>query len=365
MKEFKQLQQDYKNFYAPNFKIKVDGDDLLKENVEVFGVTVNNTLEGADDFSFTVNNPFDSKSGEFEYLKNGLFELENYVEIKIGYTDKLVVILEGLITSVDVSFPANGISQLTVKGFDWSHIMMKEKYSNNWGRGDLPGKYIEIARTLANDYGFDVKPENVVDTTERPKQIKQHEESDWDFLKKKIADKIGYELFVFRNDFYFRPPADNKEDVITMLEWGKSLISFSPTINSANQVSEVQVRGWDPANQKPIIGKAGKGDEHGRDGNRQSGGDVVQEVKRHFWRPNVASKDEAEEIAGSIYNKLSEGFVKGNGECIGLPEILPGKNIMLKGLGNKFSKPYYIEKVTHSISTSGYKTNFSVKERTI
>lgn len=363
--EFSTLEKEYNHFYAPAFSIIVDGEDLLKQYVEVFGVTVNNTLEGADDFSFTVNNPFDVKAGEFKYIQNHLLDVNNKVEVKIGYGSNLKSIMQGLITSVDLSFPANGVSQLTVKGYNNLHLMMKNKNNHNWGRDDQPGKFSDIAKELAGKYGLETKSENVVDTKEKPHQIKQHEESDYDFLKKKIAEKIGYELFVFLNDFFFRPPADNKNENITTLEWGKSLISFSPTLNTADQVSEIQVRGWDPNKQEAIVGKARKGDEHGRDSNRQSGGELVKESIRYFWKPGVNSKEGAEKIAKSILNKLSEGFVKGNGESIGLPDILPGKNIELAGLGQKFSKTYYIEKVTHSISTSGYKTTFSIKERTI
>jgi phage protein D len=367
--EFSKLQKQYQDFYVPNFTVAVEGEDILKKSVEVFNVSVNNTLEGADDFSFTVNNPYDPDAENFPYLQEGgLFEVGKKVEIKMGYVDKkrLNTLLVGLITSIDVSFPANGISQLVVKGFDLSHPMMKEKHSENWGSSDQPVKYSDIVKKLAGQK-YNLKTSNVVDTGEKHRQLKQDRESDYEFIKNKLAEKIGFEFFVFKDDLFFRPPANDKKDMVTTLEWGKTLINFSPQLNIANQVTEVQVRGWDPSKQKPIIGKASKGDEHGRDGKRKSGAEKIEEsqgsVIRHFWKP-VSSKKEAENLAKSLLDRLSEDLVTGSGECIGLPDILPGNNIKLSGLG-RFSKSYYIEKSTHSMSSSGYKTTFGVKENTI
>lgn len=369
--EFKKLEKMYGNFYAPVYRIVVGGKDLLKERVEVFGVTVNNSLEGADDFSFTVNNYFDVHKDRFPLLeKDGVLEVGKEVEIKMGYKDRsgTKTVFLGLITAVDVSFPANGISQLTVKGYDYSHQMMKAKHSQTWGSSEKPIRYSDIVKEVVTRQRFKLGTKNVENTREQHPQVKQDQKSDFEFIKSDLAERIGFEVFVFEKEFYFRPPASNKDEVITTLEWGKSLISFSPEINIANQVSEVEVRGWDPKQQKAIIGKAKKGDERGREGGRESGGDLVAdtqgEVPYHVWRP-VYNEKEAKDLAKSILDKISEGLVKGNAECIGIPDILPGKNISLSGFGKKFSKPYYIEKTTHSISSSGYKTTFSVKESTI
>lgn len=371
MVPFKELEQRYGNFYAPVYRIMVDGKDLLQERIEVFGVTVNNTLDGADDFSFTVNNYFDVHKDRFPLLeKGGLLEIEKAagkeVEIKMGYKDRsgTKTVFLGLITAVDVSFPANGISQLTVKGYDYSHPMMKGSNSDTWGSSEKPVKYSDVVKKIVTEK-YKLSTKNIENTLEQHPQVKQDQKSDFDFIKSDLAEKIGFEVFVFEKEFYFRPPASNKDDFITTLEWGKSLVSFSPEINTASQVTEVEVRGWDPKKQKAIIGTAKKGEEHGREGGRKSGGELVGgNVVQHVWRP-VYNDKEAKNLAESILNKISEGLVKGNAECIGIPEILPGKNIKLTGFGQKFSKPYYIERTTHSISSSGYKTTFSVKESTI
>lgn len=361
------LEKKYHNFYAPNFMIKVGGQDLLKEHVEIFSVTVNNTLEGADDCSFSVNNPFDPDGETFRYLaEGGLFEVDEELEVLVGYGDRsqLTSIFLGIITAVDVTFPANGISQLNIKGYDKSHKLMKEQRSDNFGSSERPVSYSEVVKEIIAKENYKLGTANVVDTREQHRQLKQDRQTDYDFIKNKLAGEISFEAFVFGNDFYFRPPANDKTDVVTTLEWGKTLISFSPKVNLASQVNEVEVRGWDPSKQEPIKGTATAGDEHGRDGGRESGADKVRDTTKHMWRP-VSTQKEADDLAKSVLDKLASELVTGSGECIGIPDILPGHNLELKGLGERFSRTYYIERTSHSVSTSGYKTTFNVKESTV
>jgi uncharacterized protein len=368
--DFGTIASNTHNFYVPAFAIVVDGRDLIQQRVEVFNLTVNTTLEGADDFSFTVNNPFDVGAREFRYIDNELFDPGKEVEIRLGYGDRggLARVLLGIITGHDISFPANGLSQITVRGFDLSHKMMKGKNSASWGADKKPVKYSDIVKDIARkqEYGFDVA--NVIDSGKEHPQVKQKNESDYDFIKKRLAEEIGFEVFVIDRDIFFRPRANDQKEVVTTLSWGRTLVSFSPQINTADQVSEVEVRGWDPAQQKAIIGKATRGQERGRDGNRKSGGEEVESRQgkfvKHVWKP-MFTQTEANDLAKALLEKTALEYVTGNGECLGIPEIRAGKNIALAGLGDKFSRTYYIEKATHSISTSGYRTTFSVKENTI
>jgi hypothetical protein len=146
-------------------------------------------------------------------------------------------------------------------------------------------------------------------------------------------------------------------------------MSFSPEINIAEQVTEVKVIGWDPASKKEIIGKATKGQEESRGKGAQSGSEMAGKVYKdpvvEEVRKPVYSQAEADRLAKAILSRISEGLVKGTGECIGVPLLKPGLTISLEGLGKRFSNPYYLDKTTHTIGTSGYKTSFSVKDNSL
>ncbi|PKM82008.1 MAG: hypothetical protein CVU89_06620 [Firmicutes bacterium HGW-Firmicutes-14] len=358
--ELLNLEKKYRNFYGPAFEVKVEGNDLVQAGVEISSVSVDNTLDGADSFSFTVNNSYDLTRREVRWL-DSLFSLGQNVEIRMGYTDRFATMMTGLITSVRANFPSGAEPSLEVSGFDLSHNMMKKKHSPPWPP-DI--KDSDIAAKIASGYGLKAV---VDDTKVKHPEVKQNQESDFEFLTR-LAERNAFEFFVFGKDLYFRAPATDEDPAVT-LEWGKTLVSFSPELNLSEQVSEVEVRGWDPGAKKEIVGKAKSGDEQGADSGRKTGSELVktaykQKVTECLHMP-VFSQEEGDMMARAILNRHAQGLVKGSGESIGLPEVLAGKNIKLTGLGKKFSKTYYIERTSHMIGSAGYRTTFNIKENAI
>jgi len=363
-----ELEQVHLNFYVPSYQIKVNGQDLLRQLfLEITSVQVDNTLKGADRFTFTVNSAFNFENREFQLTRqfpliSDLFAFGNAVEISLGYqdNDKLPLMLRGKITAVQTSFPASGLPQINVSGYDLSYCMTKGKKSRNWTNKTDSFVVSQIAR----EYGLEP---DVEDTKVEHPKTEESQESDSQFLEK-LAERNGYELYVFDKTLSFKPPA-NKEKAVVSLEWGAGLLSFSPEINIAEQISKVEVRGWDIKTKKEIVGTATTGDEPGRDPGKRSGGEILKQVCRDQGelkiRAPVFSQQEAKRRAESILKKRSELFVQGSGESIGLPEIRANTNIELKGLGTPFDKTYYVEQSTHTINTSGYRTTFKVKDTTI
>ena len=233
--EFTELEKKYRNFYAPTYELKVENKNVLEKGVEIASVSVDHSLDSADQVTFTINNAFDIAKRELNWLDE-LIAFGKKVEVRMGYVDKLQQMFVGLITSVRTSFPSGGLPQLEVSGYDLSHCMMKGKKSRSWNKV----KDSDIARTIASEYNLEKG--NVEETQVEHTKVKQNEESDFDVLKR-LAERNGFELFVFGEKLYFRLPANDETAVVT-LEWGKSLLSFSPELNIADQVTEVEVRGW-------------------------------------------------------------------------------------------------------------------------
>jgi len=361
------LERAHENFYVPSYQIKVNGKDLLRELfLEIVSVQVDNPLNGADRFTFTVNSGFDFENREFRLTRDfpllfDLFAFGNAVEISLGYQNnqELPLLLRGKITAVQTSFPSGGLPQITVSGYDLTYCMTKGKKSRNWS--DRTDSY--IVSQIAREYGLTPKVE---DTVVKNAKTEQSQESDAQFLER-LRERNDWELYAYDQDLIFRAPANDEVAVIS-LEWGGGLLSFSPELNIAEQITKVEVRGWDVNTGKEIVGTAGTGEEDGRDSGRRSGGEVLKSVCREGEmkvRKPVFSQQQAKRTAESILKKRAELFVQGSGDSIGLPEIRAGKNIELLGLGKPFNKTYYVEQSTHTISTSGYRTTFKVKDTTI
>ena len=375
------LEQLHGDLYVPTYTIKVNGKDLLHDLfLEISSVTVDDTLKGADRFSFVVNSAFDFErrelrpNTEFSSIPSAQREPRNFpfitdlfafgtgVEVYMGYQadQEPTLMIRGKITAVQTSFPSGGLPQITVSGYDLSYCMTKGKKSRNWANKTDS----DIVTQIAQEHGLTA---NVKDTRVQHPKTEQSQESDWQFIEK-LADRNGYEIHVFDQELSFAPPANDKSAVLS-LEWGRGLLSFSPEINIAEQISKVEVRGWDVNSKKEIVGTATAGEEPGRDSQARSGAEVIKAVCRDQGelkvRIPVFSQQEAKRRAEAILKKRSEMFVQGSGESIGLPEIRAQKNIELLGMGKPFDKTYYIEQSTHTINSSGYRTTFKVKDTTI
>jgi phage protein D len=82
-------------------------------------------------------------------------------------------------------------------------------------------------------------------------------------------------------------------------------------------------------------------------------------------RQPVFTEAEAKRRAQAILNDHAKKFLTGEAECIGLPEILPDRNVTLDNLGEPFSKTYYIQQTTHKYDSNGYRTRLKVKETSL
>lgn len=354
--KFEDIEQKNLAFYVPRYEVKMGGKNILYQGVEISSITVNQTLDGPGDFSISINNP------QMDWLDKPLFQLGKEVEIKMGYGSELMTTIIGEISAVEPSFGSGGLRQMEIRGYDLLKRLQRKGGEKFRSWENLPD--FIIAGFIALEHGL--MPTGIMPTFTIHPKVVQNGETDYDFLKKR-AEEIGYEFFVQQRTLYFQKPKLNKTPVTTLI-LGKTLTSFVPELNLSNKPSQVTVRGWDPALRQEIIGIAKKGMELDVFANKKSASQIIEnifgQVERNIREP-VYSRDEAEKRAQAALNSASDQLVTGNGECIGIPNIQTGRFLNLEGLGAQFSMNYYIQKVTHRIDTSGYKTNFSVKGNAI
>lgn len=351
------LEKKYNHFFAPAFEVLIDETNLEQESIAISNMKVQTSIEAkADSFSFTVDNAFDPVKREFLWLDR-FFAVGKYIEIKLGYIDKLVTVFYGLITSVELDYPASQIPNITVSGMDISFLMMKGVHSNSW----KDKKDSDVIKRLASKYGLNSV---VDDTAEKKPIIEQIDMTDFQFISAK-AKENNYDFFVIGKSLYFRKPKKNTSPVITLM-YGKNLMSYSTDVNIANQVSQVIVRSLDGENSDPIEAKSMQIDVLGT--NTKTGKDIMKSLAdytKEYVYTNVSSQQEAQKLADSLMNERAMDLVTGSGQCIGIPEIRAGRYIKLDGLGKKFDQLLYLTSVEHKINDAGYITKFEVRGNAI
>ena len=78
--------------------------------------------------------------------------------------------------------------------------------------------------------------------------MQQTNETDWEFLWR-LAARIDFEVLVVGDQLHFRRAGGPAGSAPIPLRWGEQLVSFRPRVTGVQQVKDVVVRGWEPAQQ--------------------------------------------------------------------------------------------------------------------
>jgi phage protein D len=364
-------------YYVPDFLVTVETQELDPESKgDVLEVKVTMDLKDMTSVEVKFNN-YDDRTLALKWSDSELFELGNRIHVQLGYVDRLVSMMQGQITALSPEFPSSGSPTLVVRAHDGMQRL----------KGSKPPEDRCVYRDLADwQIAQQIADRNKLPievTEEGPTHplVVQRKQDDALFLVERAA-RIDFDVFMEtdretrREVLYFVKPTDGRDAAAPInvyeLEWGLSLIEFTPTITGADQVKSVTVRGWDPVRKEPIsytataaqtpgVGGAGEGTgpaaanrlaaAEGAGGGKE---DVVVDAL-------VMSEEEARRLAEGRLADRSYEYLTGRGRVIGLPDLRPGVNLFLAGLGERFSGRYYVTKATHTLGNSGYTTEFEVR----
>jgi phage protein D len=376
--ELAALSEEFGDFYAPAFSVRLAGADVVRDLlVAVSQVEAELVMNAASHFSFTLSNCYNLESGQFETGRGKplleLLTLGTEVEVCIGYGDSASTptTMLGQVTEISTNFPETGAPDLVVSGYDHGFPLTLGKNSDSW----KDRKDSEVVQLIAG--GFHQLATVIDDTADRHKQIEQNQQNDWEFLKTLAernsgADKsVHYELYVDtggavkKPTLHFGLPRLDAAPVVK-LKWGAGLLSFKPQANLAGQVSKVEVYGWDVKRKEAIIGRASASDAGPRGKTiAQHVGALVRAPDRQptlRLRQPVFTQAEADKRARAALGEMTRKFLTGDAESVGLPGLRPDRTVELAGLGEAFSKIYYIEQASHRVDSGGYRTKFKVRE---
>jgi phage protein D len=376
------------DFYVPAFAILIGGAKNIVQ--DVLNITYTDNLKDIDSFELTVNNwdPDKAPSGEspFKYSDEATFNPWQPIELWMGYmhngVDERQKMLTGEITTMTPVFPASGGSTLSVRALNLLHRFRTTQQTKAF----VKRKDSEIAELIVTDIAREIRKNMPLtlqlDAVEIAGNKKKEQPVPYlvmqnqypiQFLLARSRD-IGYELFVEEAKtrpgskerivtLHFRPTAAAKQ-IAYKMEWGKSLISFQPTLQTANQVSSVTVRGWDPAGKTKIEKTVKRSEIEGvvqpvADLKLDETG-LSQKLEIMVDHP-IQDQAEADVLCKQTMLRLAQGIVEAKGKTIGLPNLRAGNKIEIKGLGKRFSGVYLVTSTTHSMGEGGYTTDFSAR----
>ncbi|MEO1439677.1 MAG: VgrG-related protein [Chloroflexota bacterium] len=333
--------------------VKVDGKLLEAEWLdELLEVEVDSTYEMPDMFIMTF------KDDDLHWLEGSTFDIGKSIEISFttDEADSFETLVKGEVTAIEPQFNSDYSAYFIVRGFDRSHRLNRATSSTAY----VNQTDSDIVKKLGGAAGLSVTADS---TTTVRENVIQHSQTNLAFIHQ-LARLNGCEVFVDDKKLYFKKGGTGRGGTTISLKWGDSLHKFNPRLSAANQINEVQVKGWDQKTKKAIIGKATSSKSHPSTGAGGSGGTVAKgkfgaAVHVEVRRPVIDQKH-ADAIAQSILDEVNSTFVEAEGSADGNPKIMAGAKIKLDNVGKKFNGTYLITSARHIYAGGQYVTRFSV-----
>lgn len=338
--------------HVAQISLKIDGlpaaADVIDDLVEV---VVDHSLHLPSMFTLRLS------CHDMKWLEDPTFREGKKIEIFCGERPPitlLIGLIAGLEPELDQASPV-----LLVRGYDLSHKL----YRGRQRRSFVQVTDADLVRKLAVEAGL--TPGTIDSTPEVHEYVFQNNQTNAEFLLER-ARRLGFELWVENRALHFRQPAPNGQSA--SLVWGDTLHDFRPRLSTAEQVNEVEVRGWDPTQKRAVVGWATQGRGSPHIGIEQSGAAIAKEAwgeaKLAVVDQYVRSPAEAENLAQAILDETASTFVEAEGVCEADPTLVPGRQVRIEGIGRRFEGTYYITQVSHAWTAAQLmSTQFTVSGR--
>lgn len=349
-----------KKFTSP-FTVKLNGSPLSEADIQrIVSVRVDQDLNIPDMFTISLHDvkhePSQKRATVFGILDDDTFAIGAKVNISAGRGAPPQEFFIGEITSLELEAGKDGDARAVVRGYDGSHRLHRERKSRSF----LNQSDSDIARKIAQE--ANLQPD-VEATSQVYDYVFQDNHTNWEFLVSR-ANRIGYEVFVVDRTLHFRRPPQVQQPI--ELELGENLLSLHVRLGVPGQTKEVVVKGWDPKTKREIVGHATGSQAAPQIGERRSADQLGQRfgaAKLVLTNQPVYTQAEADNLAQSVLDEITAGFIQLEGMCLGDPRLKPGSRVRLQGMGRRFSGEYYVSSATHMITAEGYTTSFVVSGR--
>jgi len=343
-------------------------DNAIWPEIKINGHTVDTSSEGYveevvvdDDLTLPASFTLTMRS-----LTESPFHIGNSVEISppTGIIEK--PLLKGEITTITGDYDAGG-RRLHIRGYDVSHRLHRGRQTRTFANVTDS----DICRRIAGDAGIEIGTIDPTDTTHD--HVSQANQSNWDFLKA-IAKAIGYVVSVDDGKLNFKKPTDSAEapdegslveTVEYKLVYGQELIEYRPRISSAEQVAQVEVRGWDRENKRELVGQAQAGTTAAQLSNTTPGG-----LAQPFGNPTFVhadhpgeTSDEIDAAAQALAEHIGSSFAEAEGMARGIGDLRAGTAVNIAGVANDFCGRFVLSHTRHVFNVHGYRTHFQLSGR--
>ncbi|MFD0039190.1 VgrG-related protein [Streptomyces anulatus] len=273
-------------------------------------------------------------------------------------------LLEGVVTALEVELDESGTFTV-VRGLDESHRLFRGRRVASYQNMTLA----DICGQVAQRAGLKPGPVDIAGPV--LEHIAQPNITDWEFVRG-LAEEAGAQAYVRDGQLHITKPAEaggapdasaRAERDPLVLELGSNLLRCRAGVSAAEQVSEVEVRGWDVQAKQPLVGRAPAGSSP-----TLELGVTAAEVSAPFGEARFVVTDAAygaqaqvDQAAKALAERIAGSFAELEAVIRGNPEVRAGTAVALNAVGAPFEGRYTVTTSRHVFdAVRGYETWITV-----
>ncbi len=273
-------------------------------------------------------------------------------------------LLSGSVTAMEVEIDDQGTFTV-VRGLDESYPLFRGRRVAGYQNMTLSDICTRVARNAGLGPGTMDVAGPVLEHVAQPNI------SDWEFVQG-LAEEAGAQAYVEDGKLHVTKPTEasgaptvstRAETHPLVLEMGDNLLRCRAGVSAAEQVTDVEVRGWDVRTKQPLVGHA----DAGSTGTLELGLSAAQ-VTGPFGPAGLLISDsgyrsqaQVDQAARTVAARIAGSFAELEAVIRGNPEVRAGSAVTLAGVGAPFEGRYTVTSARHVFDPGrGYETWVSV-----
>jgi phage protein D len=283
---------------------------------------------------------------------------------RAGGTAAPAPLLTGVVTALEMELDETGTFTV-VRGLDESHRLFRGVRVASYQNMTVA----DICARVARRAGLKPGPMDVAGPV--LDHVAQPNVSDWEFVRA-LAEAAGAQAFVRDGQLHITRPREasgapdgsaraDRDPLV--LEMGSNLLRCRAGVSAAEQVSEVEVRGWDVQGKQPLIGRAPAGSS-----TTLELGVTAAQVAEPFGEARFVVTDTAygtqaqvDQAAKALAERIAGSFAELEAVIRGNPEVRAGTAVALNAVGAPFEGRYTVTSSRHVFdAVRGYETWITV-----
>lgn len=371
---YEELQEKYADFSHPIAAVLLGGAAFDSAGtgmiVSELHVELTSGYE-AGVASFRLVDVYDPSTGRFFFEKvKKQVVMGNSVTIQLGYLDALETVFVGFVSGVAFGYEPGGVPYIEVSAMDVKGVMMGGTYAAALKAGTYSAAVQEVlSRTgegrleqLGGITGMEISKtpdaEGVSSggaSRSSPLTVEMVGESDYEFVVR-AAKRYNYEFFVDRGTVIFRP-AKKDTSILMKMGSGSGLRGFHVEYSLSGVVGKIEARAMDTGKGEVISAKSKLNNTISTASKAKQ---LMGKGSKVYLDASVTSREEAESRVAALMEQMSYRLGTLEADCVGLPDLTPGRFIEVSGMGSPVDNRFYLTAVVHDFnSDSGFCTHIT------